>query len=899
MTTANSGDPLGDDIRLLGRIVGDVVREQAGEATFRLVEDVRRCAVEARRAGTDPLGELTTLLETADLEQALHLIRAFGWLSLLVNTVEDVHLERRRLEHVESDSGPRPSGIAAAVTALAGRSDLPELVSHLRVTPVLTAHPTEVRRQSVLEVIERIAELLGEHDQVRDRPRARGRVEDALRVEVLILWQTAVLRLSKLRVVDEIREALRYYPSTLFDTVVELGSEVERLVPGADTTRLVTMGSWIGGDRDGNPFVTADVLRTAVAEQARTAVARHLDGLAALARRLSMSARLVGVDAAVVTLAEASGDDSPFRVDEPYRRALRGMHARLHALAEGVLRPLGSTAPGPPPAVPRPPYPTIDECLVDLAVVERSLRAHGAGEVATTLVEPVRRAMATFGVHLCGLDLRQNSGVHERTVAELLTAAGLCGDYPEQAEDDRVALLLAALDDPRPLRIPRHEYSAETTSELAVFDTAAEVHRIVGPQAIPHVVISAAGSVSDVLEVMVLATESGLADAVDIVPLFETITDLERAPDVVERLLALPRYRRWLASRGMTQEVMIGYSDSNKDGGYLRSRWSLQRTQATLVDVAARHRVRIRFFHGRGGTVGRGGGPAHEAILAQPAGSVQGAIRITEQGEMVAAKYSRPVTAHRNLDTLVAATLTASAGAGDAVLPPDDAELLETMAAAAMRRYRSLVFDDPAFVGVFRSLTPVGEIARLNVGSRPASRTASDRIEDLRAIPWVFAWSQCRVSLPGWFGLGTALATAAEAGRTGDLVRLHRDDVFWRTVLSNAAMVLAKVDLGIAGLYAERLVTDQVAGERVMTSIAEEHRLTLAHLAAVTGTGDLLADNPVLARSIRNRFAYLDPLHVLQVELLGRYRSGDEGEMVQRGIHLTLNAIATGLRNSG
>jgi phosphoenolpyruvate carboxylase len=421
----------------------------------------------------------------------------------------------------------------------------------------------------------------------------------------------------------------------------------------------------------------------------------------------------------------------------------------------------------------------------------------------------------------------------------------------------------------------------------------------VGPQAIPHVVISAAGSVSDVLEVMVLATESGLADAVDIVPLFETITDLERAPDVVERLLALPRYRRWLASRGMTQEVMIGYSDSNKDGGYLRSRWSLQRTQATLVDVAARHRVRIRFFHGRGGTVGRGGGPAHEAILAQPAGSVQGAIRITEQGEMVAAKYSRPVTAHRNLDTLVAATLTASAGAGDAVLPPDDAELLETMAAAAMRRYRSLVFDDPAFVGVFRSLTPVGEIARLNVGSRPASRTASDRIEDLRAIPWVFAWSQCRVSLPGWFGLGTALATAAEAGRTGDLVRLHRDDVFWRTVLSNAAMVLAKVDLGIAGLYAERLVTDQVAGERVMTSIAEEHRLTLAHLAAVTGTGDLLADNPVLARSIRNRFAYLDPLHVLQVELLGRYRSGDEGEMVQRGIHLTLNAIATGLRNSG
>jgi phosphoenolpyruvate carboxylase len=899
MTFAPAGDPLGDDIRLLGRIVGDVVRDQAGEKTFHLVEAVRRTAVEARRSGTDPLGDLTDLLAAADLDQALHLIRAFGWLSLLVNTVEDVHLERRRLEHAESDTAPRPGGIAAAVAALAERSDLPEIVSDLRVTPVLTAHPTEVRRQSVLEVIERIADLLGEHDRVRDRPRARSLIEDSLRLEVLVLWQTAVLRLSKLRVVDEIREALRYYPSTLFLTVGELAAEVERLVPGADTTHLVTMGSWIGGDRDGNPFVTADVLRTAVTEQVRTALVHHLDGMAVLARRLSMSARLVDVDAAVAALAEASGDVSPFRADEPYRRALRGMHARLHALAERVLGELGSAAPGPEPAVARPPYASIEECVADLVTVERSLAAHGAAAVASALVEPVRRAMATFGVHLCGLDLRQNSGVHERTVAELVAAAGLCDDYAQRSEDERVVLLSAALDDPRPVRIPRHDYSAETIAELAVFDTAAEVHRIVGPAAIPHIVISAAGSVSDVLEVMLLATESGLGGAVDIVPLFETIADLERAPEVLDRLLGSDVYRAWLGSRGMTQEVMIGYSDSNKDGGYLRSRWSLQRTQGSLVDVAARHSVRLRFFHGRGGTVGRGGGPAHEAILAQPAGSVQGAIRITEQGEMVAAKYSRPVTARRNLDTLVAATLTASTTARESGPGPADIDLLESMADSAMRRYRSLVFDDPDFVGVFRSMTPVGEIARLNVGSRPASRTASNRIEDLRAIPWVFAWSQCRLSLPGWFGLGTALATAAGTGRMDDLVRLHRDDTFWRTVLSNAAMVLAKVDLGIAGLYAERLVVDRPAGERVMDAIADEHRLVLGHLAEVTGTDDLLADNPVLARSIRNRFAYLDPLHVLQVELLGRYRSGDEGEMVQRGIHLTLNAIATGLRNSG
>ena len=899
MASTSVGDPLGDDIRLLGRIVGDVVRQQAGEATFQLVEAVRRTAVEARRSGTDPLNDLTDLLAAADIDQTLHLIRAFGWLSLLVNTVEDVHLERRRLEHAEIDAEPRPGGIAAAVAMLAYRSDLAEIIGDLRVTPVLTAHPTEVRRQSVLEVVERIADLLGEHDRVRDRPRARSLIEDSIRLEVLVLWQTAVLRLSKLRVVDEIREALRYYPSTLFRTVSELGAEVERLVPGSDTTRLVTMGSWIGGDRDGNPFVTADVLRTAVTEQVRTALAHHLDDVAVLARRLSMSARLVDVDAGVNELAAASGDDSPFRADEPYRRALRGMHARLHALAEHVLGALGSHVPGPPPTVDRPPYASIDECVADLETIERSLAAHGARDLAVGFVEPVRRTIATFGIHLCGLDLRQNAGVHERTVAELLAAAGLCTGYMELAEDERVRLLTSTLNDPRSLRIRQHQYSAETLSELAVFDTAAEVHRVVGPAAIPHIVISAAGSVSDVLEVMVLAREAGLAGAVDIVPLFETIADLERAPMVLDRLLALADYREWLRSRAMTQEVMIGYSDSNKDGGYLRSRWSLQRTQNALVDIAARHSVRIRFFHGRGGTVGRGGGPAHEAILAQPAGSVQGAIRITEQGEMVAAKYSRPVTAHRNLDTLVAATLTATAASRDAGPSSDDVDLLETMADASMRRYRSTVFDDPDFVGVFRSMTPVGEIARLNVGSRPASRTASDRIEDLRAIPWVFAWSQCRVSLPGWFGLGTALATAAEAERMEDLVRLHRDDVFWRTVLSNAAMVLAKVDLGIAQLYIERLVADRVAGERVMAAIAAEHRLTLTHLTEVTGTDDLLADNRVLARSIRNRFAYLDPLHVLQVELLGRYRSGDEGEMVQRGIHLTLNAIATGLRNSG
>ena len=435
-----------------------------------------------------------------------------------------------------------------------------------------------------------------------------------------------------------------------------------------------------------------------------------------------------------------------------------------------------------------------------------------------------------------------------------------------------------------------------------MYFAAADAVRRFGANVIRHLIISMAKSASDVLEVLLLAREAGIGD-VDIVPLFETIDDLQNAPRIVDDLASIPWYRHHLGQRGGVQEVMVGYSDSNKDGGYLRSQWSLFTAQHEIAEVADRHGLVLRLFHGRGGTVGRGGGPAHDAILAQPPGSVRGAIRITEQGEMVAAKYSRPVTAYRNLDTLVAATLISSLrdahDGNDVAETPHGRAVIDAVAASAMSNYRSLVYDDPKFTSFFRSVTPVGEISSLNVGSRPASRTASNRIEDLRAIPWVFAWSQCRLSIPGWFGVGSALTEVSTDVGVDAITAVYERSPFFQSVVSNMAMVLAKVDLEIADHYMTNLAADIEHARNVMARLRDDHRDAIRWVSVLTGSEDLLGDNPVLARSIENRFPYLDPLHVLQVEMLQRLRAGNDDELVRRGLQLTLNAIATGLRNSG
>jgi phosphoenolpyruvate carboxylase len=947
------------DVRLLGRLLGDVIAEQAGLQVFDHVETARRTSVGARRNGTSPVAELAESLGKIDTDDALHVIRAFGWFSLLANTAEDVHHEQRRLFHRRLGHA-QPASVSAALQELhEANVDLETIrtqIDRLSVTPVLTAHPTEVRRRTVLEGLARVAEALV--DRWPGEPENEDPAIQELRVQILSLWQTAILRLSKLRVADEINESLRYYEASLFEAVPALHTDLENAInalwPSSEpitVRRSVQVGSWIGGDRDGNPFVTAEVLETATKRQAATALNHHLASLLQLSVDLSLSSRLVETTPELSALADASADNSPFRADEPYRRALRGMHARLHAYAINAL----GTVDGPEPAVHLEPYAHLGKLLADLDIIADSLASHGSKALATKRVVPLRRAIEIFGAHLCGLDMRQNSAIHEVVVAELLKVGGVCDNYQELDEAARVAVLTAEAANARPLRNRQLVLSPASEAELSVIRAAYSAQQRSGAAIIPHYVISKAESVSDVLEVLLLGKETGLYVpavgespaqlSLDVVPLFETIDDLDRAAATLDALLTHPIYRSLVRIRGNAQEVMVGYSDSNKDGGYLTANWALYAAQSALVDVAAKHNVRLRLFHGRGGTVGRGGGPSFDAILAQPPGSVDGAIRITEQGEVVAAKFSQVGSARRNLETLVAATLLAStpkpnSASGSASLATASLEtspntsatlrsdvnpqtnpsaekrtataparktgkqpwwsVVEALSQSALSTYQALVYGTEGFTDLFRSITPMPEIAMLNVGSRPASRSNSNRIADLRAIPWVFGWSQCRLMIPGWYGAGAAFATYTDGreDRIAELQALHATEPFMQTTLSNMGMVLAKTDLSIAAHYAT-LVADETLRETVFNRIASEHARAVHWHGVITGSTDLLADNPSLARSIANRFAYLDPLHILQVSLLKRFRSGDTEERVTRGIQLTLNGIATGLRNSG
>jgi phosphoenolpyruvate carboxylase len=775
---------------------------------------------------------------------------------------------------------------------------------------VLTAHPTEVRRRTVLECQSQVASLLSR--RISRDAGAISTIEAELRLQVLTLWETSILRGSRLRVVDEIEESLRYYDLTFFAALPALHRRLEveaRRCWSEASDRLVRpvirMGSWIGGDRDGNPSVTAETLTIAVNRQATLAFRRHLEAINRLGAELSMSSQLVTPTDELMELAASARDDSPFRREEPYRRAVSGMYARLAAAAERAV----GTVPGLPPHAELEPYQGPEALIADLDVIIESLQSHGAGSLADARVAPVRRSVAIFGFHLAGLDIRQHSSVHESVIAELLARAGVVEHYGSLAEKDRIDLLSAEVLSPRPLVSPYVGYGDVVKGELAVLRAAADAQSRLGLDCLPNYVISRCEAVSDLLEVAVLLKESGLlqpgskpALSMNIVPLFETIQDLENAAAVMAQAFDLPAYRAALASGDDVQEVMLGYSDSNKDGGYLTSNWTLYRTQRELVALAERARVRLRMFHGRGGTVGRGGGPAYDAIMAQPAGSVDGSVRITEQGEMVAAMYADPDMGRRHLEGLLAACIetTCLETEGDAVDVERFRPPMEELSDRARQSYRRLVYDTRGFEEWFSNATPIGDIAALNIGSRPASRTASHSIAELRAIPWVFSWSQCRLMLPGWYGAGSAFAEWAgnDHERMALLQEMHRAWPFFRVTLSNMAMVLIKSDLAIATLYQDLTKVD-TASSRIFQRIADEHALTRRWLCKITGQDVPLADDPDLLRRLRNRFPYLDPLNILQVHFLHLYRSGTRDDRVRTGIQLTINGLAGGLRNSG
>ncbi len=913
--------PLKEDTRLLGRVLGDVLRAQAGEDGYARIEAIRQTAIRFHRAAGEDASavrdELPAMLNTLSIAQTLDVVRAFSYFSHLANIAEDVHQNRRRRAHALAGSPARRGSLAYAFAHLAERGVAREAIvawlARATVSPVLTAHPTEVQRQSILEAEREIARLVTWRDRTAPTPEEWQAWEAALQRQVLRLWQTAMLRLARLRVVDEVENGLAFYRGTFLAEVPRLYRTIalECSAGGApldadNVPAFFRMGSWIGGDRDGNPYVTAEALRYAVRAQANVAFAHYLEEVHRLGGELSLSTRLVKPTDALHALAQKAHDTNPHRQDEPYRQALIGVYARLAATA----RDLAGYVPPRAPHGELPPYASPEEILADLATIAASLGTHGAARLAEDRLTPLRFALRAFEFHLAALDLRQNADVHETVVAELVMVAGVEVDYLALAEEARVALLVHELATPRLLRSPYATYTERTREELAILEAAADVHRRFGPEAIPHYVISKCQSVSDLLEVGLLLKEAGLvrgnALALDIVPLFETIDDLARAGRIVAGALTLPVYRAWVAGRGARQEVMLGYSDSNKDGGYLAANWALYRAELDLVAVARERGVGLRLFHGRGGTVGRGGGPSFEAILAQPSGCVELGLRVTEQGEIIASKYSDAELGRRNLEALVAAALESALQDAESLggRAPAYYAAMDSLADVALRAYRGLVYETPGFGAYFRASTPIAEIAELNIGSRPASRTASARIEDLRAIPWVFSWGQCRLMLPGWYGFGTAVATwlAGFAGGEGAgralLAEMHARWPFFRSVLGNMAMVLAKTDLAVASRYAE-LVPDEALRASIFERVAGEHARSVAAFLSIAGQASLLADNPTLARSIRNRFPYLDPLNHLQVELLRRYRAGQTDERTRRAIHLTINGLAAGLRNSG
>jgi phosphoenolpyruvate carboxylase len=908
--------PLRYDIRLLGRILGETIRAQEGDAVFDLVERIRHSGVRFRRDADDAarqeVASITTGLAPA---LAIRIIRAFGYFSHLANIAEDQHHIRRGRAHALAQAAPRPGTMAFALerarSAGIDGAQLRAFFARALCCPVLTAHPTEVRRKSSIDREMEIARLLDERDRIPFTPEELTANRRALRRAVLTLWQTSILRRSRLRVIDEVVNGLAYYDHTFLRALPRFYADLEDQLGTLDASwrdvavpSFLRPGSWIGGDRDGNPFVTADVLRQTLSLQSRTALRFYLEELHLLGGELSLDGRMVRVSEALDGLAERSPDRAPERQDEPYRRAITGIYARLAATASTLDQPVAPH----PPVGEAPAYATAAELRGDLDVLHESLTAHGSAGLARGRLRQLRRAVDLFGWHLAPLDLRQNADVHERTIAELLATAGVCADYRALAEDARIALLAGELVHARPLASLHVTYADETASELAILRVAADAHRRYGPASLPHAVISKADGVSDLLEVAVLLKEVGLVRPhegrldVDIVPLFETIGDLQRCGRVMDAAFALPAYRRLLDSRGGGQEVMLGYSDSNKDGGYLTSTWELYKAELALIDVFRRRCVALRLFHGRGGSVGRGGGPSYEAILAQPPGAVQGAIRITEQGEVIAGKYANADVGRRNLETLAAATLEASLLDADRAGPPEShIAAMEVLSARAFRAYRALVYETEGFERYFRDSTVLGEIANLNIGSRPASRSKLGRIEDLRAIPWVFSWAQCRLMLPGWYGLGAAVkAWRAERGDDGlALLRtMYRNWPFFRTMLSNMDMVLAKSDIAIASRYAE-LVGDAALRTSIFERLRAEWQASIEAVLAITGQASLLEGNPLLARSIRNRFPYIDPLHHVQIELLRRHRAGDSDPDIVQGIHLSINGIAAGLRNSG
>ena len=899
MMTPAADDALREEVRLLGGILGEVIRQEGGQDLFDHVEAVRQASVAYHRdPASHPAKRLEKLLTAMTVDQAAGLAHGFALFSLLANIAEDRATRRRAQDQVVA--GARPDTPEGALQRLAeqkvDKAAVRALLDEALVSPVLTAHPSEVRRKSVIDRIAAVSDMLDACDKAGDACSA-AQINQPLRRQIVILWATRLVRTQGLVVQDEIDTVVSFLDRIFLRVAPKQLSAWRRLLDAPDLQPFMRVGTWVGGDRDGNPNVDGAVLAAAFRTQSRAVLGYYLEEVHALGAELSLAAELAQVSPELAVLADAAHDPSPHRADEPYRRALTGVYGRLAATYEAR----GGTPPPRRAVVAAEPYPGPDAFEADLKIMRDSLMAYNGEVFADDRLSDLVTAVEIFGFHMATLDLRQNSDVHERVVADLLKTAGVCADYSGLDEEGRLSVLAAELASPRLLFSPYADYAAETLKERGILQAAAEALAAFGPQAIRTHIVSKTDAASDLLEVYLLLKEVGLyrpedpaACPIQAAPLFETIEDLRASRPTLERLLKEPSALAVAKARGV-QEVMIGYSDSNKDGSYLTSGWELHEASRALVEVTKAAGLKLQLFHGRGGTVGRGGGSSFAGVLAQPEGTVQGRIRTTEQGEVIANKYGEPEIALRNLDALTCGAMLASLGKGtDHAFTAEHGATLSDLSARSMAAYRKLVYETDGFVDYYRAATPIAEIADLKIGSRPSSRTASTRIEDLRAIPWVFSWSQSRVMLPGWFGFGSAV----QGQDMAELKAMAEVWPFFRTLVQNMEMVMAKSDMTVARRYAT-LVPDPALAARIYGEIRDEWQRTHDAVLAITGHDRLLGGQPELDRLIRLRMPYVEPLNHVQIELIRRRRAGDEDPRVREGILLAINGVAAGLRNSG
>ena len=883
---------LRDDVNLLGRLVGEVLVEQGGRALFERVEGVRAAAIGRREQGNG--GALERELGALSPAQASELVRAFSTYFQVVNLAERVHRIRRRRDYERQSEEPQPGGLEDSFrTMLAGgcgAARIRELLEGLRIEPVFTAHPTESTRRTLLEKQQRLARALVERLDPALTPREEQARVARMRSEITSAWQTEEYPEARMTVANEREHVLFYLTDVLYRVLPvfyeRLGEALARAGIDAETGALpavVRFGSWVGGDMDGNPNVTAATLRETLGDHRRRVLDLYRGDLGQLYRELSQSTARIGFDPAVLDRLKhyaRAFPDTESRIPArhagmPYRRLLAHVGGRLSALEAGG--PGGYAGP--------------DELLGDLELVRASLQHHKGRSAGLFALERFIRRVETFGFHLATLDVRQDARVHRRVIGQLLGDE----DWETRPVAERIGILRAG---------PEPKASPDDTSAavLDVFRAIREGRESHGSRAIGPYIISMARGADDVLGLLWLARQAGLAGdgrvPLDVAPLFETVEDLSNAADVMQELFDDPDYRAHLAARGDGQIVMVGYSDSNKDGGLAAARWALYRAQRRLAETCGRAGVGLTIFHGRGGSVSRGGGKMHRAVLASPAGTVQDRLRVTEQGEMINAKYGLRGIALRTLEQTAGAVLRATAGEQAGAAAPGDAEaVMEVLAPASRKAFRALVYASPDFIDYFRSATPIDVIERMKIGSRPAARHGKAGIGDLRAIPWVFSWTQSRQIIPGWYGLGTGLEAAAGACGESALVRLTAGWRFFDTLLDDAEMVLAKTDLPIAARYAA------LAGPALahhFEAIRAEYERTVEWVLRLRGHRQLLDGDPTLQRSIRLRNPYVDPMSLIQVELLQRWREQGrpEGELLD-ALFATVNGIAQGLQNTG